>query len=441
MKKKKIKNVFWNILKRLANLNFSIFMLLFIAILSTIGTIIEQEKDLKFYQSNYPLDNDIFHILNWKIILFLGIDHIYSTWWFVVILILFFLSLLICTISTQLPILNNSRNWKFVYQSNKIKNITQIKSMYSNSLSNMIFSLNHSNYYVFHKSNSIYAYKGLLGRISPIFVHISIILVLIGSMVGWSFGFIVQEMIPIHEIFHLDNVIKVGSGSLLPKNILIKVNDFLILYYDNGSIKQFISTISLIKNNGSTLITKEISVNNPLKFKGLTLYQTDWRINALRFNIGNSFTIQKIINQVSFNNRNFWVCTIPVDVNQQIIVLIRDLKTDIEFYNSAGQFLSKERLTEPVVLNNTSLVCHEILMSTGLQIKTDPGIVIVYIGFFILIISIVTSYLSYSQIWITKKDNSLIVYGITNRAALSFEEDCAVIHNTYFIYSNNLSGV
>lgn len=437
----KIKNFSWNLLKKLANLNFSIFMLLFIAFLSMIGTIIEQERDLQFYQVNYPLDNNIFHLFHWKSILFLGIDHIYTTWWFLFIIILFFLSLLVCTISTQLPVLNNSRNWKFLYKNKNIKNVTEVKSVYNNSLSNMIVSLISKNYYVFHKSGSLYAYKGLLGRISPIFVHISIVLVLIGSIVGLGLGFIVQEMIPSHEIFHIDNILKVGSYSILPKNILVKVNDFSILYHKNGSIKQFISNISLMSNEGSHLISKKISVNNPLKFHGITLYQTDWVVNSLRFTIGDSTILQKKINKVVLVNKNIWVCTIPVSSNQQFVLVIRDLQSDIEFYNLSGEFLYKKALNQPIVINNTSFICNEILLSTGLQIKTDPGVSIVYLGFSILIISIITSYISYAQIWITNKNDSLVLYGSTNRAALSFEEDCTAIQQMYLEYNDDLFNV
>ena len=435
MKREKIKNITWNTLKKLANLNFSIFLLLLIAGLSTIGTFIEQRRDVDFYQSSYPLNNSIF---NWETVIQLGLDHIYSTWWFILVIVLFFLSLFICTLSTQLPILNNARAWKFLNQSNQVNHIAKINVEYNNSLSNMIFSLNQRNYYVFHKKNSIYAYKGLLGRISPIFVHISIILILLGAILGLCFGFTAQEIVPSHEIFHIDNMINIGVGSFLPANINIKINDFFILYYNDGSIKQFISKISLVNNLGIQLISKDISVNHPLKFKGLTIYQTDWIVNSLRFKIGESLILQKKMNKMVLNNRNCWICIIPTTMNQQIIVLVRDLKTGIEYYDSSGEFIAKCNLNEAIIINNTSYLFSNIIVSTGLQIKTDPGILIVYIGFVILIISIITSYISYSQIWVAEKNNSLVLYGFTNRAALSFEQDCISVQKIYSTYTNTL---
>jgi cytochrome c biogenesis protein len=60
--------------------------------------------------------------------------------------------------------------------------------------------------------------------------------------------------------------------------------------------------------------------------------------------------------------------------------------------------------------------------STGLQIKSDPGIPLVYLGFLFLIFSVMLSYVSYFQIWAVKKQNRMYVYGDTNRAVYFFEK-------------------
>jgi cytochrome c biogenesis protein len=65
----------------------------------------------------------------------------------------------------------------------------------------------------------------------------------------------------------------------------------------------------------------------------------------------------------------------------------------------------------------------EIISSTGLQIKKDTGIPIIYSGFFFLMISTLVSYITYSQIWIIQKDKEIFIGGTTNRAAFDFELD------------------
>ena len=50
----------------------------------------------------------------------------------------------------------------------------------------------------------------------------------------------------------------------------------------------------------------------------------------------------------------------------------------------------------------------DYITATGLQIKSDPGIPVIYLGFFFLLISIISSYISYSQVWLTRKNNKIL---------------------------------
>ena len=63
----------------------------------------------------------------------------------------------------------------------------------------------------------MYCYKGLIGRIAPIIVHFSMILVLIGAIVGSLFGFKAQEIIPKTETFHIQNILSNGQLTVIPK--------------------------------------------------------------------------------------------------------------------------------------------------------------------------------------------------------------------------------
>nr|YP_010986059.1 cytochrome c biogenesis protein [Polyopes affinis]WOL36977.1 cytochrome c biogenesis protein [Polyopes affinis] len=428
------RNIVWYILKIIGSLNFAIVLLLLIASISVLGTVVEQDQNLLYYQINYPIDESSFFSFNWHTITFFRLDHLYSNWWFLSIIFLFFLSLMICTFSRQLPSLNNSRNWKFLHKENSMKKFKVFKSFDYKSISNIIYALHNRHYYVFHKGNSIYAYKGLVGRIAPIFVHFSIILTLIGAMFGLFGGFIVQKMIPEDEIFHIDNVIKSGIQSKLPYNIIGHVNDFDIDYNYDGSIKQFFSSISLLDSQRQDLVTKRISVNSPLQFRNLTFYQTDWRINSLRFRIGNAPIMQKGFNLLQSGNKSIWFCNLPLNTDQSMNIVITGLQSNIFIYNSEGSLIKVCSLHDTVQIYNTSLILEEIMTSTGLQIKVDPGVNLVYFGFFILIISVIVSYLSYSQIWVKSIASNINLAGSTNRAALAFEEDFTAVQRIYTYY-------
>ena len=62
----------------IADLRFSIGLLLIIAFSSIIGTVIEQNQSIETYKLLYPLNNPCFSFLSWDIILKFGFDHIYK---------------------------------------------------------------------------------------------------------------------------------------------------------------------------------------------------------------------------------------------------------------------------------------------------------------------------------------------------------------------------
>ena len=77
------------IIKKLANLQLAIGLLLTIGIVVALGTFIEQDQSLAFYKQNYPYAKPILGFLNWEIITFLNFDHIYTAWWFLLLLFIF----------------------------------------------------------------------------------------------------------------------------------------------------------------------------------------------------------------------------------------------------------------------------------------------------------------------------------------------------------------
>lgn len=104
------------LLPLLADLRLAIILLLTIAVFSISGTVIEQGQSIEFYQANYPEHPALFGVLTWKLILALGLDHVYRTWWFLALLILFGASLTACTFTRQVPALKAAQRWRFYDQ-------------------------------------------------------------------------------------------------------------------------------------------------------------------------------------------------------------------------------------------------------------------------------------------------------------------------------------
>ena len=100
-------------LKSFAQLNIAILLLLIIAGFSILGTIIEQDQTNQYYQQTYPELLLPVNISLGQILLVLGLDHIYKTWWFLGLLFLFGTCLSSCTFIQQLPALKVARRYSF----------------------------------------------------------------------------------------------------------------------------------------------------------------------------------------------------------------------------------------------------------------------------------------------------------------------------------------
>jgi len=409
------------ILKSFADLRFAILLLLLIASFSIIGTIIEQDQILEYYQTNYPVETSIFGFINWKFIIQFGFDHIYKTIWFIVLLIIFGCSLLSCTFLQQLPSLKIAQRCQFFRTTNQFKKL-KIKNRLSNKLlPPFLYDLLKQDYSIFHQRKIIYAYKGIIGRIAPIIVHISMILILLGAVLGAVGGFNAQEAIAKSEIFSIQNTLSRGSFAKI-SNVSARANDFWITYNKETTINQFYSNLSFLDQSGNEILNKTISVNHPAKYKNITYYQTDWNILGLRIQIDNKIIQCPLLSPFT-SKEKVWISWVPLDntFTNGVTVLINNLQGYISLYNEKGEFLSNLELNDTLLINSHPCTLVDIISSTGLQIKTDPGIITIYTGFGFLMLSTLISYTTYSQIWILKKRNNIFIGGNTNRAKFEFE--------------------
>ena len=140
-----------NVFKSIADLRFAIFILLMIASLSVIGTIIEQDQSVETYKLNYPLTNQVFGFLSWDIILKFGFDHVYKTWWFIMLILLFGLSLLTCTLLQQFPSLKVARRCQFFRTTQQFCRLNISTNLQHLSLSQILFKIKEKNYSIFQQ--------------------------------------------------------------------------------------------------------------------------------------------------------------------------------------------------------------------------------------------------------------------------------------------------
>jgi cytochrome c biogenesis protein len=416
-----------DLLPLLADLRLAIVLLLAIAAFSISGTVIEQGQTLEFYQTNYPADPALFGFLSWKVILTLGLDHVYRTWWFLALLMVFGASLTACTFTRQFPALGAAQKWKYYTQPRQFQKLALSAELSETDLASLANGLTQKRYRVFQEGNQLYGRKGIVGRIGPIVVHASMLLILAGAILGAMTGFFAQEIVPSGETFQIRNIFDAGpwAEAQIPKDWSVRVNRFWIDYTPEGNIDQFYSDLSVLDRSGDEIDRKTIFVNQPLRHRGVTLYQADWGVAAVRVKLNNSPVLQLPMQQIENDGPRFWGTWLPTkpDMSEGVTLLASDLQGSVLIYDNAGQLISTVRKGMAAEVNGVRLSLVDVVGSTGLQIKADPGIPLVYGGFGLLMLGVIMSYVSHSQVWALAQEGTVYVGGRTNRAQVAFERE------------------
>jgi cytochrome c biogenesis protein len=421
------------LLKIIIDLKFAMLVLALIALTSSLGSFIEQDEPITFYENNYF--QPIYGFIDSQLILKVGLDHVYTTWWFLSLLILLSISLIGCTISRQFPLFKNSKEYFFKKQNNsflllpfsiKIKNIYYLKE-------NIITKIQKLNFYIYQKDNVIYGYRGLIGRLSPILVHFSLLLILLGTSVGAFENFKAQEILAKGEIFHIQNPLRVGWITNIPQ-LNTRVNDFWV-EYENNRIHQFYSNISILDNFGNEIKEQTISVNNPLRYHDIDFYQSDWNLIGIRLK-------NKIDNKIlefplfPLNNTNkSWITWINNKTETNTLVFDQ-LQNIVFIYDQNGNFLNIKNIGDTIL---SDFLFIDILPSTGLLVKYDPSIKLIYFGFALLMLTTSLSYLPYTQIWNFNDKENCWVGSLTNRGKiqLEIEFENLIRYTEYQLNKNN----
>ncbi|CAK9315850.1 unnamed protein product [Citrullus colocynthis] len=397
------------ILGALSNLPLAIGEMFTIAALMALGTVIDQGEAPDFYFQKYSEDNPLWGFFTWRWILTLGFDHMYSSTIFLGMLALLGISLMACTYTTQIPLVKVARRWNFLQSGETIRKLECSDILPRASVQDLGVVLMGAGYEVFIKGPTLYAFKGLAGRFAPIGVHLAMLLIMAGATLSATGSFRGSVTVPQGLNFVVGDVLNPSGFLSKPTeafNTEVHVNKFYMDYYDSGEVKQFHSDISLFDLNGKEVMRKTISVNNPLRYGGFTIYQTDWGFSALQILKNDEGPFNLAVAPLKINgDKKLYGTFLPVgDVDSPdvkgISMLARDLQS-IVLYDQEGKFVGVRRPSSklPIDINGIKIEIVDAIGSTGLELKTDPGVPIVYAGFGALMLTTCVSYLSHSQVW------------------------------------------
>ncbi|GLU09004.1 hypothetical protein SLE2022_258840 [Rubroshorea leprosula] len=417
----------------LSNLSLAIGEMFTIAGLMAVGTIIDQGETPEFYFQKYPEDSPVLGFFTWKWVLTLGLDHMYSSPIFLGMLVILAASLMACTYTTQIPIVKVAKRWNFIQSADAIRKQEFSDTLPKASVRDLGILLMGAGYEVFLKGPSLYAFKGLAGRFAPIGVHLAMLLIMAGGTLSAAGSFRGSVTVPQGLNFVIGDVLGPSGFLSIPTeafNTEVHVNRFYMDYYDSGEVSQFHTDLSLLDLKGKEVMRKTISVNDPLRYGGITMYQTDWSFSALQILKDDEGPFNLAMAPLKLNgDKKLFGTFLPVgDTNSAnvkgISMLARDLQS-IVIYDQEGKFAGVRRPNSklPIEIDGTKIEIVDAIGSTGLELKTDPGVPIVYAGFGALMLTTCVSYLSHAQVWALQNGTEVIVGGKINRGKDDFLEE------------------
>tara|TARA_Y100001968_G_scaffold259625_1_gene246930 strand:- start:222 stop:1010 length:789 start_codon:yes stop_codon:yes gene_type:complete len=243
-------------------------------------------------------------------------------------------------------------------------------------------------------------------------VHLGLISLMFGSIIGVLNGDKLERFITPNQT--LDFINKEGV-----KELSIKLKSFNIDRSPDGNPEQFKSQLELNESKNK-FTTKEISVNHPLRYKGLTIYQADWALNSLLIKINKKKSLQINLTKFPELGDQIWGVIIPTKENNEepVFLSISNEEGPVKLFDKDGNTIDSLRVGEsPKRINNIDIQLIKIISSSGLLIKKDPGVPLVYFGFMITMIGGALSIFSTKQIWAISDSNinTLYIGGLSNR--------------------------
>ena len=400
----------------MSSLKIAIGLLIIIAISSSLGTFIPQGEAKETYISIYN-DDHWLGILSGENILQLQLNHIYTSSWFLSLLLWLGVSLMICSFRRQIPSLKAAMKWVDYKDPKQISKLAIAKTLNIEdrqiNLINMAKYLEDNGWKVKQSEGRISARKGIIGKFGPPLVHIGLVLLMIGSVWGALLG------------EHLERFLTPGNSiefinSQGESELEMILDDFQIDRDPVGRAEQFRSQLKVKSASSKEILSTEISVNHPLRFKGLTLYQADWALSEITLQIDNSKPVKLPLQKFPELGPEIWGLVLPTSLDGSNPILLSASKEEgpIKVFDEDGHPLASLRPGEKTkMINGIPLKVLNIIPSSGLLLKRDPGVPLVYISFAITLIGGGISILATRKFWAISDPNnqSIHIGGLCNR--------------------------
>jgi cytochrome c biogenesis protein len=441
---KKTDNMVW---RSFASVRLALFTLLILATTSIIGTLIPQKNPPEFYIENFGQRTAQFFQM-------LDVPDMYNSWWFISLLLLFSINLIVCTID-RLP-----NVWQMVVMNNLDTDPERLEKMPHRQVfhargdaatfADTAATLLTKNGWKAQMASKpagplLFSQKNAWSRLGVYAVHLSILVIFAGAILGSTLGFKAGVMLPEGRV--TDTVYETGTGNPLPLGFTLRCDNFNVSFYADGATpKEFRSDLSVLENGKVTIDKRPIIVNDPLSYKGITFYQSSYEpMQGFNVVITNKATKTSQTFQIPFGQKINWKEG-GIDfgvINQEVRSRMGDVnRLKVWFFDGQGEpsiFWMDNNATQTI---SRPAATYEFeasqVYATGLQVAKDPGVWTVYAGCILMLIGLyVAFFLSHRRIWvyITREEAAdrcrILVCGASSKNKIAFEKEFTALVDSF----------
>jgi len=432
-----------------------------IALSSIIGTVLEQQADpaknlqllgKMFGEELAPRLYDIFYAM--------GFMDMYHSWWFMSFLVIFSVNIIVCSLDRlpailkviKQPILPLKKDRFGAYS---IKHDVSLKSGSETAKNAIRDAIRKAGFNVQELSDEgmvqFYSQKGGYSRLGVYITHLSILLIFLGAVIGIFFGF--NGYLNLPEGYTSEVAYSRQGGTAHQLDFIIKCDDFDVEYYrDSDMPKDYKSWLKVIDmQTGTVARQKVIEVNEPLKYQGYTFYQSNYGLmpegQGVREIVLNIISNEGSSDTVRIQPGGSF--TIP---DTDIEGHVKDYSPALAFREDGSTYTYGDMLTNPAVFIQFTRKGKEIYSGwllkrfprtwnlpdnnrvefvdlwgaqyTGLQVRKDPGVWIVYLGCLVMGLGLYsTFFMSHKKIWIAllPGEKRMLVAATANKNRPGFE--------------------
>jgi cytochrome c biogenesis protein len=258
-----------------ASIKLTLVLLLSLAATSIIGTLIPQNSEPASYVAAYgePL---------FRFFWVLGLFDMYHSWWFQILIILLAANVVVCSVDR----ISSNRKILLVrrphFQAARFRNLPN-RAGFEDVRPPTALQASYAPYFS-RKARAVqveattdgflmFGENGRWTRFGVYAVHLSVVLLLAGGLIGSIFGFDGYASIP--EGDTVQAITLRNSGEMLRLPFAIRCDNFSVSFYDTGAPKEFRSRLSILEN-GKQVLQKDIIVNDPLRYRGISIYQSSY---------------------------------------------------------------------------------------------------------------------------------------------------------------------